>query len=592
MVVSLLILMGFGSCDFVTGPDTPVKGEGNLIISLGAGTERAISSGAALPGGVLASLRYELTLAGPGTAVLQRTVTGMETLSMMIALGDWHVTVKAYQGDGLAGTGSLSFTVGPGENPVRVPMYINGGYFDIAAGPSISNGTVTADFTAAFPKTTITLTVTPEAGYILKAITYNDGSDHAIAGPPYRFTMPEADVTVGAEFTLCSVGGIITTNKPGGAASGASVQLQRGGVNVGGPVSTDGSGAYTISGVPAGTGYTIEASLAGYVPGTGAPFDVTTANVTAKDLTLVKIPVAGDTTAYTGDGVTFTTAYVPGVLLFPTGTGDLGTPGTVAAAFEIGETEVTYELWYTVGLWGLTHGYFFSIPVGSSAGLLSGSPPAPGTMQEPVAFVTWFDAVVWLNALTEWVNAKAGKSLTPVYYYDSAYTKVAKNSTPASNFVTEGGHSYASAYAKPGATGFRLPASEEWELAARWRGSDPTNTVSGYADPYFTKGDSASGATASDVAATGAVAWHDGNAGGKAQAVKGKTANALGLYDMNGNVWEWCDDWGTLGSRRIIRGASWKYAYSTNRFRLGDTADDSPDVRYDDLGFRPTRTAD
>jgi formylglycine-generating enzyme required for sulfatase activity len=92
----------------------------------------------------------------------------------------------------------------------------------------------------------------------------------------------------------------------------------------------------------------------------------------------------------------------------------------------------------------------------------------------------------------------------------------------STNFVTEGGHTYASAYAKPGATGFRLPSSNEWELAARWRGSDPTNTVSGYTNPYFTKGDSASGATAdyNDTAASGDVAWYDGNAGGGVQAAR------------------------------------------------------------------------
>jgi formylglycine-generating enzyme required for sulfatase activity len=109
--------------------------------------------------------------------------------------------------------------------------------------------------------------------------------------------------------------------------------------------------------------------------------------------------------------------------------------------------------------------------------------------------------VVWLNAPTEWVNEKTGSNHTPVYYYDSAYGMVARDSTPDDSnpgyFVkADGSHTYASAYAKPGATGFRLPTSTEWELAARWRGSDATNTVSGYTTPYFTKGDSASGATA------------------------------------------------------------------------------------------------
>jgi formylglycine-generating enzyme required for sulfatase activity len=208
--------------------------------------------------------------------------------------------------------------------------------------------------------------------------------------------------------------------------------------------------------------------------------------------------------------------------------------------------------------------------------------------------VTWYDTVVWLNALTEWVNAKSGSTLTPVYYYESGCTTVAKDSTYTSNFKKEDdSHSYASAYAKAGATGFRLPKSNEWELAARWRGSDATNTVSGYTDPYFTQGDFASGATAdhNNATATGAVAWYDGNSSSKTQAVKGKAGNGLGLYDMSGNVWEWCDDWypSYIGSYRRGWGGSWyDLAYV---LQVGNGFNYGPGNWYDRGGFRPARTA-
>jgi formylglycine-generating enzyme required for sulfatase activity len=359
---------------------------------------------------------------------------------------------------------------------------------------------------------------------------------------------------------IYTVIGIITTDNPGGAASGANVRLRQGSTAMGGAASTGADGTYAIPGVPAGTGYTIDVSLSGYVMGTSSSFDAT-GNATDKDLTLAKL-AAGDKISYTGEGVIFKTAYVPGGVTFPTETGGNGTPATVADAYEIGETEVTYELWYTVRSWGESNGYTFYDNPGREGSSPTSQNTAPGAdKQEPVTMVTWYDAAVWLNALTEWVNAKEGKSLTPVYYYDSGCTTVTKDSTPTSHFVKEtDSYSYASAYAKPGTTGFRLPASDEWELAARWRGSDTVNTVNGYTDPYFTQGDSASGATKDyqNATETGVAAWYYNNITGtkKTQAVKGKDANGLGLYDMSGNVYEWCFDWypSYIGSFRIVRG--------------------------------------
>jgi formylglycine-generating enzyme required for sulfatase activity len=306
---------------------------------------------------------------------------------------------------------------------------------------------------------------------------------------------------------------------------------------------------------------------------------------------------AGDKTAYSGGAgePTFNMVYVPGGVTFPTGMSDDGT-ATVTGAYEIGETQVTYELWYAVRGWAESNGYtFYSNPgrEGSSGTTQNTTPGA--NKQEPVTYVTWFDTAVWLNALTEWVNAKTGSSLTAVYYYDSLYAGVAKNSTPTSNFVKEsGGYTYASAYAKPGTTGFRLPGSDEWELAARWR-NDTVNVVSASGSgPWFTKGDSASGATASysNTTATNAVAWYSSNSSSKTQPVKGKAANALGLYDMSGNVWEWSFDWypGNSSSYRMLRGGCWSNV-ATYGLQLGDVFGNDPGVRSDYYGFRPARTA-
>jgi formylglycine-generating enzyme required for sulfatase activity len=176
-----------------------------------------------------------------------------------------------------------------------------------------------------------------------------------------------------------------------------------------------------------------------------------------------------------------------------------------------------------------------------------------------------------------------------VYYYDSACTTVAKDSDPSSNFVKENvSYIHRTAYAKPGATGFRLPGSKEWELAARWR-NDSTNTVGGYTDPYFTKGNSASGATAdtSNATATGEVAWYSGNSSGTTHAVKGRDANALGLYDMSGNIWEQCYE-RTTGDGRIIQGGS--YTNNADPLRVGNMGTAVPIHQIGIIGFRPART--
>jgi len=126
---------------------------------------------------------------------------------------------------------------------------------------------------------------------------------------------------------------------------------------------------------------------------------------------------------------------------------------------------------------------------------------------------------------------------------------------------------------------FRLPTEAEWEYAAR--GGNKS------------KGYKYSGSNDAD-----AVAWWCDNSGSKTHPVAQKQSNELGLYDMSGNVWEWCQDWygdyssnsqtnptgPSTGSSRVLRGGSW-YNYARNE-RVSFRCYDTPVHRFINLGLR------
>lgn len=122
---------------------------------------------------------------------------------------------------------------------------------------------------------------------------------------------------------------------------------------------------------------------------------------------------------------------------------------------------------------------------------------------------------------------------------------------------------------------FRLPSQSEWEYAARG-GKQSRNT------------DYSGSENLSEVA------WHKGNSKGKSHPVKSKLPNELGLYDMSGNVWEWCEDAlvtyenssQTGESKRINRGGSWDNDLIDLFTVYYRRSSDSPNSRFFNLGFR------
>ena len=220
-----------------------------------------------------------------------------------------------------------------------------------------------------------------------------------------------------------------------------------------------------------------------------------------------------------------------------------GSHTVTLTAYHMGETEVTQELW--IAVMGNNPSQFDGIgtkaPIGSEV-----------QQKRPVDTVTWFDCINFCNKLTDGI-AGLGPS-------ERVYT--VSGTTVTQNLSKRG---------------FRLPTDAEWEWAARGN----TGTV------Y------------SGSSTATSVAWYNGNSGQTRQVAQ-KAVNSYGLYDMSGNVWEWCWDWHATtptagmdpegpssGTHRTKRGGSWNTTDDKCKCVYRGTASpDAPDYTEDDIGFR------
>jgi len=190
-----------------------------------------------------------------------------------------------------------------------------------------------------------------------------------------------------------------------------------------------------------------------------------------------------------------------------------------------------------------------------------------GDPRRPVEQVSWYEAVLYCNARSK------RDHLDTVYYYTGYSTNESGFYTVLSGLVVN--------YAK---NGYRLPTDAEWEYACR------AGTTTDY---YW--GNSIDGR----------YCWYGANSGIIAQPVGTKLPNAWGLYDMSGNVWEWCNDWYAdcsfsssssnnlawpvrpFGTERVLRGGS---CYTYDLPRSADRTGLEPFVDWFDVGFRCVRS--
>ncbi len=205
--------------------------------------------------------------------------------------------------------------------------------------------------------------------------------------------------------------------------------------------------------------------------------------------------------------------------------------------------------------------------------------------QDPVQQVNWYHALVFCNKLSML------EGLTPLYTINGSTNPVRWGSVPTTNNPL-----WDAVRADWSADGYRLPTEIEWMWAAMGADSENPGKVNttGYTKLF---------AGSNGNNSIGNYSCYNENSSYKTHPVGTKQPNELGLYDMSGNVWEWCWDWwakeypassitnykgATSGGLRVFRGSSWESSASEAGVAYRNYG--GPFIQCYDLGFRVVRS--
>jgi len=274
-----------------------------------------------------------------------------------------------------------------------------------------------------------------------------------------------------------------------------------------------------------------------------------------------------DTTPKAGDIIVSSTGIE--LAYIPAGTFTMGSPEEESTRTEERpQHQVTLANFY-MGKYEVTQAQYQTV-IGTNPSGFS-SDPANGETQNkrPVERVSWYDALVFCNKLS------VLEGLTPAYSINGKTDPAEWGTIPTDYNAT-----WDAVAIVTGSNGYRLPTEAQWEYACRAGTTTAYNT----------------GDTISDN-----TGWYRANSNSKTHEVGKKTANAWGLYDMHGNVFEWCWDWygsytsgaqtnptgASSGSNRMVRGGSW--TNSSGGVHSADRGGIEPYIQDDAFGFRLAR---